>query len=148
MSKSTVEDFILDHSRVSATGVRSVTKGDFLTYMADHEQLPEKVLDSYAAAEMKWIGGMVGVAADDLVPRIEAAKKGGDDPTELVSSVRVSRPNGQLLVDVHAQRTPTNPRTGERVVQHGVVSVKVRTKGQIPEDAAAAAQAMIHKLMS
>lgn len=148
MTTSATEKFINDHSKLNEAGdVRSLTQESYFGFMEQHQLTPQ-VLKSVTAAEEQLVTGMITVATHDLSKKIAEAKKNGDDPTELSSSVRISRPSGQLATDVIAQRTTTNPRTGEKLTQNGVVTVKARTKGMIDGEAAKKTAETIGKLLA
>jgi hypothetical protein len=148
MAKNPTEEFILEHSKLNETGdIRTMVQESYFKYQEEFHQLPPQVLKSVAEGERTYAAGATGVAARDLASQIAVAKKNGDDPSDLVSSVRVSRPSGQLSVEVRAERTTTNPKTAEKLVQHGVVIIKARTKGMISPDAAEEARKMISGLL-
>lgn len=150
MTKDTTKahTFISENSKLNEAGdARSMTQSAYLTFMQDQHMLTPETVKAVAAAEKDLVSGAIKVATEDLSKLITAAKKSGEDPAELSASVRISRPNGPLSTDVRAERTTTNPATGEKIVHHGVVSVKARTKAMIDVDAAKTTETHIAKLL-
>lgn len=67
------------------------------------------------------------VLGDKLVERIEAAKKAGDDPSELQTSLRLPTVGGSLNVRLQAQRVSNDPQNpGKQVTTYGRSGVRLR----------------------
>jgi len=144
-----VEEFIRERSKMNPDGtIRMLPKTAYLDFFQEHQQISPDVLKGVADGERAFADGMTRVGTQDLVALVIAAKAAGDDPADLVSSVRVSRPNGQLSADIRHTRVTTNPRTRESLVQHGVVIFKARVGDLISKDAAEEAREEIMKQLA
>ena len=147
-SKNSAETFILGHSKLSDDGTsRTVTQSDYLKLVQEQHNIEPGVVKALAVAQKDIVSGAIAVATADLANAIAAAKKNGDDPRELEADVRISQPGGAVTVGVIGERTTTNPKTGDKIINHGVVSVKVRSKTLIDPDAAKDAREKIAKLI-
>jgi hypothetical protein len=111
----------------AATSTRTVLQSSYLDYMESIHQLPPTMVKAVASAQRDFTSGAVTVATADLVAAIERAKAAGEDPSNLSAVIKVARPDGQLRVGVNAQGSVSNPKTGERSTQYGVVTVRTRT---------------------
>ena len=165
--KTATHQFLLDHSKYayiagtegtrdndgvvrgakSPTTVRNVTQSGYLSYMADVHQITPETIKAFTLAEEQLVTGAIEVTCADLSERIGTAKKAGDDPEDLAAVLKIARPGGQLRVTMTAAQTVPNPKTGERHVRHGVVSVRVRTDSMIDDGAVKTSQETIAALM-
>lgn len=141
-------EFIHNNSTVNADGsVRSVTAKDALKFIHDQHQITPEVMKAVGAAKSDLIAGATRVAAHDLAPRIDAAKKAGNDPAEESATVNIQMPDGRITTKVVAQRTTRDPKSGETSVHHGSVGVRIRTKSLIDKSASEFASDFITKAM-
>lgn len=140
------EKFILDNSK-HADGVRTMTPTNYLNYMETVQQITPETVKAVAVGDQTLASGLITVGTSDLAEAIKAAKKSGEDPSELVAVVKVGRPGGQMKVSVAAEATVPNPKTGERHTKYGVVTVRLRTSTMIDEDAVKRTQEGITALM-
>jgi len=146
--KHKAHEFIANNSKLNEAGdARSVTQSNFLAFGQEVHMLTPDTIKEVSTFKKDIITGAQMVATDDLERLIKAAKKSGDDPKECTASVRISTPEGPITVETRGERTTTNPSTGEKIVHHGVTSVKVRAKTMIDPDAAKATEARISKLL-
>lgn len=143
-SNDEAKKFILENSK-EVRGVRVMTQNSYLDFMESQHHITPDTVKAMTVAERTLVSGAIGVGTADLIDAINKAKAAGEDPTEVSSSVRISRPNGQLKVDIDAETNPSNPKTGERYTKHGSVSVSARQKTLIDPDVAHHTQEIIAK---
>lgn len=142
------QEFITAHSKLNDAGdARAVNQSAYLDYMQNTHLITPETIKAVSTAERELVTGAMEVATSDLAALITKAKAAGDDPSELSAAVRISRPGGPLSVDVRAERTTTNPSTGAKIVNHGVVGVKVRAKTLIDPAAAKVCEGIISGLL-
>ena len=139
--------FVHENSK-EVRGVRVMTQTGYLDYMESQHHISPDTVKAMTTAERALISGAISVGTEDLITAINKAKEAGEDPTEVSSSVRISRPNGQLKVDIDAETNPSNPKTGERYTKHGTVSVSARQKTLIDPDVAHQTQERIAKVLA
>jgi len=143
---SEVKAFILANSKTTG-GVRSVTQSGYLDYMKEHHQITPETVHALKAAEVQLVTGSIEVATEDLITKIKDAKKAGEDPNELHGTVKIARPDGQLKIDVDACYESRNPKTQEKMVTHGRVSVRAKAESLIDDTAEQRAREIVTKLM-
>jgi len=140
--------FIQEHSKLNEAGdARTMNQKDYLKYFEEVKLIPPEQVKGVAAGDKEIINAAVMLGTSDLVPLIAEAKKNGDDPSELSTTVRISRPSGPIITEIRSERTTTNPSTGEKITHHGVSSVKVRSKGQIDPTVAQETENLISALL-
>lgn len=141
------DEFIREHSKMSDTKKRSVTKADYLNYMSSAHGLNRQHVEAVSQGNRELISGAISVTAADLADKIKAAKKDGNDPADLDGNTSITTADGQIKVRVQAQTTNRSPQTGEQIVKHGRTSVRVITSNAVLKEPSADAQALIGKLM-
>lgn len=127
--------FILENSSVSDSGKRNSTKSAYFDFMKG-QGVPKAQVQAVAEAESRYVSGAVRVAADDLVAKVAAAKKAGDDPNDLRSEVVLPTSNGRIDATVTAHSTARVPRTGETIDRFGATKVSIRIGSAIKRPAA------------
>jgi hypothetical protein len=139
--------FINDHSKHDAAGgLRTMTRADYLK-MVEADGITPHILEAVNTSQERVIGAGIHIATDDLRTRVEAAREAGDDTGQLKNTVRIATPGGSTEVTVRATRVRNNPRTGEEVTKHGVVSAEIDADKRIPGDAADRARSVITKAL-
>lgn len=130
----------------TAAGLRTMTKKHYYDMIASDGLTPE-IIESVVASDARVMGAATHVATDDLRVQIEKAREAGDDTSGLKSTVRISTPGGSTEVEVMAQRTRKNPRTGEPITKYGAVNADIDAKKRLPHDAMQRAQTLITKAL-
>lgn len=129
--------FITENTKMDDKGVtRRGTGAGYFDYMKTHHAIPEAQVRAVTKGDATLADAAVRVAADDLVPRIAAAKKKGDDPADLKSEVVLPTPTGRITVSCSAQSTHRIPATGETSTKYGGVRAQIRLGSPITRDAA------------
>lgn len=129
------------------TGLRTMNKSDFHKMVESLDGVTPEVLEAVSTSQERVIGAAITVATEDLKERISAARDAGDDTSTLKNILRISTPGGSTEIAVRATRTRPNPKTGEPVTKHGVVSVDIDANKRIPSEAADHAKTVITKAL-
>jgi hypothetical protein len=145
--------FINDHKRTEISDDRlkivvHVNQTDYIDFMKDNGVEPE-VLTTIEQITRNLIGGGMNVAKDEFTQLATTYTEAGDAvPNELRAQVKISRPDGALVIGLHGHDRNRNPRTGEPIDSFGRVSVDEQSKRLIPTDIADSIRSDIEALYS
>ena len=141
-------EYIRAHSTYHAdTGLRTVNKGDYLKMADSLDGVTTQVLEAVGTHHERLLGASIEVATEDLRERVVAAREAGDDTSQLMTTLRIATPGGSTEVDIRSTRSRPNPKTGDMVTRHGVVSTKIDANKRIPTHAAEHAKSVITKAL-
>lgn len=146
-SNNLATDFIAANSTINDKGVRNVKQSDYIKFFEDVMMVNAETLKTVAAGHRDLAAGAIRIATDDLVVRGAEAKKNGEDPHELVSEVRITRPDGTLEARVHAARTVNNPQTHQPMTKYGLTRLKISTTALEDDSASKRAEELISKML-
>lgn len=118
-----IKGFITEVKKDDNIAIYRAVKTDFRKFMKN-QGISEDVLKQVSDATNLYVNGAVSAAKDLLI-----------DNGVSKSVIRTRTDIGRIDVEYNAKYEGTNPRTGEKSIKYGSVSIKMRNKTILNEDA-------------
>lgn len=139
---------IQENSTLDTAGdLRMMTRAHYVKMIENADGLTPEILEAVQKSQENVIGAAIHVVTNDLETRVLQAREAGDDTDQLKNTLRIATPGGSTEIAVRATRERLNPRNGEKVTKHGVVTVSIDADRRIPTDASTRARSVITKAL-